>query len=441
MTKETEIIIDSEYQLAVLSHHAVAVSFPDQKKKPIETLEKNVFPSNDWVFWGDGDSYPKDVLDRCNVNTIIPSTILWKANQISSGDLRPGYMKVDETTSEEKFVPVYDNSEINDFIERNNLLLYCMESLRDLYWWNMAMADIGLDATRNKIVSIVAQEMSECRIGRQNEKTGLRDFIFMNANWPSRDVNFISKQRAIDPYYDVVGQIRNGSDYRYMYPLNLSVPGKKTYQNAPWHSIIDSKWLDVSEKIPKLKSKLMDNQMHIKYVIYVPTSWWKDKYKGWDSFDQKTREEKRLDELTKFNNILTGIDNVGKTVMLNFNDSIQGREYAKWEIKQLSEKIETNMYIEDSQEASSHILYALNVDGSLIGNSPGKQMGAGSGSDKRSAFNIFILSNRIYQRFILEPLNKIAAYNGWKFQSQPIIWQLKNEMMSTQDAQKPEKRI
>jgi hypothetical protein len=100
------------------------------------------------------------------------------------------------------------------------------------------------------------------------------------------------------------------------------------------------------------------------------------------------------------------------------------------------------MYIEDSQEASSHILYALNVDGTLIGNSPGKQMGAGSGSDKRSAYNIFILANRIYQKKVVTPLNAISTYNGWKSPTgEKIVFQFKNEMLSTQSEQSTKNRI
>jgi hypothetical protein len=55
---------------------------------------------------------------------------------------------------------------------------------------------------------------------------------------------------------------------------------------------------------------------------------------------------------------------------------------------------------------------AVGVDGSLVGNSPGSKLGAGSGSDKHEAFNIFMALSTIDQQILLRPLEVMAAYNG-----------------------------
>jgi hypothetical protein len=425
--------------VAVIAEHQVMLSIEAPAKKVTDTVKVDNTAA-EWILWGDSNDYPQTVIDKCAANTIIPSTVAWKANQLASCELETGYHKVQEDGSK-KFVS-FSLPEIDEFIEANSLDLFVEETLRDLFWWNMAIADIGLNPSRNKIVSLVSQDMTECRFSKQNPTTGLKDFIFLSANWPTTDKNYISKLRSLDPYYDVQGQITNGKDVRYAFPLFLSVPKRKAYQDAPWHSIINSKWLDITDKIPKLKAKLMDNQMHIKYVIHIPLSWWIWKYKNWNNLKAEEQVAKQAEELAKFNSIFTGVDNVGKTIMATYNDSQQGRDYAKWEIKELTARFDSNMYIEDSQEASSHILYALNVDGTLIGNSPGKQMGAGSGSDKRSAYNIFILANRIYQKKVVTPLNAISTYNGWKSPTgEKIVFQFKNEMLSTQSEQSTKNRI
>jgi len=434
----------SELGIVYLPDHRMALSIEKEKKRPVDTVVIPTMGSTtvDYHFWGDGNEYPQTIIEACKINSIIPSAIAWKANQIASGGLRPGYMKVDEATGEETFIPYYKNEEIKSFMRMNNMFLYSIETLRDMYWWNMSAVDFGLDASRKKIVSVVVQDMSEVRFGRQNPKTGLKDKVYLNANWPINSAEYITPMPLIDPYYDVLGQVKNGSAFRYIYPLFLSVPKEKYEQNAPWHSVIESKWLDVAAKIPKLKAALMDNQMMLKYVIHVPISWWKWKFAEWDKLSQKERDEKQNTVLKTFNDLLTGVERAGKTLMLTFRDDQAKQEFSKWEIKALESRMESNVWIEDSEEATRHILFALGLDGTLIGTAPGKGMGAGSGSDKRSAFNIFIQTNKVYQETVCAPLNFISQYNEWKGPGgEDIIWKFRNEFISTQDTQSPQNRI
>ncbi len=433
------IQIDNNVGMAVLAHHSLAINLDKPKKGPVETIELN-YNITDWIPWGDSNNKPKEIFDKCSVNTIIPATLAWKANTVAMGGVRPGYLQWNDLTKEDDFIP-FTNTEIKSFMRLNDLQIYCEEALRDMYWWNMAYADFGLNADRTKINNLLVQEAYECRSGVQNPITGLRDFIYISARWPLRDMTHINKQAVIDPYYDVHGQVQNGRDFRYIYPLAFSIPGRKHYQDAPWHSIIFSKWIDIAEKIPILKSKMMDNQMHIKYVVHIPRSWWQEKYKDWDS-KPDLKEDRQKDVLAKFNSVLTGINNTGKTLMLTYNDTNAAKDYAKWEINELTQKLSTNDYLEDSAEASLHILFALDVDPTLKGNSPGKQMGAGSGSDKRVAFNIFILNNKPYQDKVTKPLDFISEYNGWVGPTgEPIIWRFNSYLLATEDTKSDNKRM
>ena len=68
---------------------------------------------------------------------------------------------------------------------------------------------------------------------------------------------------------------------------------------------------------------------------------------------------------------------------------------------------------EDSQESASHVFTAGGVAPTLMGIQPGKNMGAGSGSDARVAFNNFISTSTFEQHLVLEVLHFIRDYNGW----------------------------
>jgi hypothetical protein len=119
-------------------------------------------------------------------------------------------------------------------------------------------------------------------------------------------------------------------------------------------------------------------------------------------------------EKKAFEDFLTGNEKAGSSLMIPVeNDPITKKVYEGWQIEAVDNKIKDGVYIEDSQEASSHLMFALGVDPTLIGNSPGKGMGAGSGSDKNAAFNAYISLCQIHQDLILEPLHFIRDYNGW----------------------------
>ena len=95
------------------------------------------------------------------------------------------------------------------------------------------------------------------------------------------------------------------------------------------------------------------------------------------------------------------------------------------------------MYLEDSGEATAHIYTALGIDATLV-NTPTKGgMGAGSGSDKREAFNIYMALRKSDQDLILEPLNLIRDFNGWD--PNTVFW-FKNYYVATLNQVTPSQR-
>ncbi len=112
---------------------------------------------------------------------------------------------------------------------------------------------------------------------------------------------------------------------------------------------------------------------------------------------------------------MAGTDGAGKSIMTITMPDPQnpGNTIKVFTVTAVDDKIKSGLYIEDSQEASSHIYTALQVDPTLSGISPGKQMGAGSGSDKRVAFNVFSALHKFHRDLLLEVLNLVRDYNGW----------------------------
>jgi hypothetical protein len=133
---------------------------------------------------------------------------------------------------------------------------------------------------------------------------------------------------------------------------------------------------------------------------------------------------------------MAGAENTGNSLMVTFSSNPQlQKEYPGWKITAIDNKIRDGIYIEDSQEASSHLLFALAVDPTLIGSAPGKGMGAGSGSDKQAAFNQYISLCQAHADIILEPLHFIRDYNGW---DPRLTFKFKREILAPQTSGKPQ---
>ena len=111
---------------------------------------------------------------------------------------------------------------------------------------------------------------------------------------------------------------------------------------------------------------------------------------------------------------LSGSENAGKSV-ISINQYLPGtnKEVEGVRIEPLGFEFKDGQYIQDSNEASTHILTALMEDPTLSGNGPGKNFGAGSGSDKKVAWDIAYSLERPIQDFALEWLNVVRDFNGW----------------------------
>ncbi|MOA12613.1 hypothetical protein D3C78_1326240 [compost metagenome] len=76
---------------------------------------------------------------------------------------------------------------------------------------------------------------------------------------------------------------------------------------------------------------------------------------------------------------------------------------------------------------------ALGIDGTLVGDGPGKKMGAGSGSDKRIAYNIYCSLLQTHRDKLLKPLDFIADFNGWTDRLQGLKFRFRDIRLETLD--------
>jgi hypothetical protein len=384
--------------------------------------------------WGDDNLYPQHVYELASKNSIVPAAIAKRAELLVSA----GWELINKRTKE----PIIDGkaAEIEDWLSDSNFNTYLLEAASDLYWFANFFPEIVRDPLSDKIVAISAQEAMFCRYSRQ-APNGSIPFCYINANWGiSDEQSFMLKRRVIDRYFRPDQALRQISGTHFIYPVSYPSPGKTFYQTATWHSVINSRWLELSNQIPAFKTALMKNQMTIKYIVEIAYEYWEFRYPDFNQVDEATAA--RYVEQTKeeIEEKLMGVEQAGKTLFIPTSiNQLTNTAVRYINITPLEDKLKDGAYIEDSQEASSHLLYALGVPAALIGNTPGKGgMGAGSGSDVREHLNLYLFSISIHQDLILEPLNRLVfPYNGWN----DVLIRFKKPFFTTQNQTPPANRV
>lgn len=367
--------------------------------------------------WGANNFYPQEVIRDAWKNTLIPSTLSFKAELLYGGGLGFGY-EVEGPGGKPRLQSASAQfPEIARFVESRITQRYIRQASKAYYWQKNIFPEVVLSRDRKHIVSIASQRPEFCRYVKEENTDELKR-LAISANWETGSVSYTDKLTTVvdlvDPYDpENIEQLRAGKKFKYVYPVSDANPGTNYYQQAEWHTVRSSGWLKVVEEIPRFKKHLFENQITVKYLIEVSTWWWGWKYPGFDQMPADTRRTLMENELNAFDDFMRGSEAAGSSLMVSFqSDPTRGKEYAGWRIQPIDNKIKDGIYIEDSQEGNSHIMYALGVDPVLRGFMPGAKMASG-GSEKRVAWNNHLLITKPHQDDILEALTFIRDFNGW----------------------------
>ena len=368
--------------------------------------------------WGPGNDFPQRVLADIAKSTILGPVLDWKTRATYGQGIVYGKVTGYKPDGSEIFQRVKDPV-VQAFFRRSNLNRFGFEGLQGLQYYFNAFPELVLTNDRSEIHSIAIQDTPFCRYSVPKPGMSVPEWVYISANWPNAQPGdgYTDKVPVLDPYGDVATALREDKRgfFKYVLPLSVPSPGQALYQLAAWNVIRNSKWLQVALAIPEFKAQLLVNQLTIKYIIEADIRYWSWKYPDWA--DKKESERKSIisSELDAFEKTMAGTDGAGKSIMSVTMPDPQnpGNTIKVFTVTAVDDKIKSGIYIEDSQEASSHIYTALQVDPTLSGISPGKGIGAGSGSDKRVAFNVFSALHKFYQDLLLEVLNLVRDYNGW----------------------------
>ena len=397
---------------------AVYTEGPPPAVKPTEPnplLLNNVFP---YANWGDDNLFPQKIIDLASQNTELASLLDWKSRAAQGKEVLPFTRVYNEKGNklEDKFV---DDPEIIAFLTSRQFKRYLREAYTDFFWFWNVFPDLIKSKDGKKIAYLGAHDASHCRWSVMNDKH-LVEKCWITPNWGLRNGQVDEKTAllldVLDPYdWDGVNRMKNNQSIkRFVYPVSYPSPGKTYYQLATWDGFRTSGWLEIASQVPAFKKAIMTNQMHIKYLIKIPTNYWPSVYHDWENLSQVEKDTKKAAKLDEINTQLTNAQNAGKSILNEVGYDVDNNVLPGWSIEVIDDKLKEGAYIADSQEASACLMRALGLDDTLLSKYPGNGQGAGSGSDKRVAFNLYCALQNPYRDTVLEPLHFIAEYNGWK---------------------------
>ncbi len=397
------------------------------------------------VPWGEDNDLPQQIIAKVDKSPDLSTGLLFNV-QVGFGDGVVACRYEVDKDGKKKVIPVYDNKEINEFFEINDINGYMIEQLSDMNHFFNVFPEIILNQDNpnsRKVVSLTSKEAAFSRWTEMNEKTGRIEYCLYSAKWDegTLDEKYLDVTPVLDakhPIIDLMNRIgrtkgsKDEKQYRYIVPVSFPTPGRSYYQKAYWYSIIESGWYDFAVAIPEFKKYLIKNGMTIKYMIKLSDQYFPDIFARegiTKSADQKARIKKEYEDLNKF---LTGLKNTGKSMVTFFKTSPDGKSQYRIEIEVIENKFKGGEYLEDSSEVSNMIAYTLGVHPGLIGASPGKTSSM-SGTDKRELFIIKQALLKPIRDRLLQPLYLVKAINKWP---DDIFFTIPNIELTTLDKNK-----
>lgn len=413
------------------------------KRPPVSPKLKNESSGEKVATWGEDNDFPQQIILTAEKSTEIPSLLNWQARVLQGKEVVAMERYYDENTQKWKLRAVNDD-EIDSFLNDSTFKRYMYEAATDFYWFANVFPELIKSTDGQKIAYLGTQDASFCRYSKMNTK-GKVEYCYVNANWPDAKVEDPEtvKLHVIDPYdFNRIEHVRNSKETTFVYPISYPSPGKIYYQLSKWNGYITSGWAEISRMVASGKLYMMKRIMSAKYVLNIPLSYWPNAYKDWMKLTQAEQLEIKVKKVREINDQITGVENTGKTILSESGfDITTGKEIQGFKIEPIQSAIKEGEHLEDSREASEHLMRAMGTDPTLVGDGPGKKMGSGSGSDKRVAFNIYVAILQPDRNLLLEPLDFIAEYNGWKKKYPRLTFRFVEVELDTLDSGSTSKEV
>lgn len=383
-----------------------------------------------FVTWGEDNKLPLQITELIYKDTVTASDIDLNVKVTYGDGIKPVKRIVEN--GKVRYEPIFEGP-VYEFFENHDFFYsYFLEQLTDLTTFYSATPIINL--TRDfKVDSIEHAEAAFIRRAPIDTDLGYSPYVLYSSMWgdsqqtpkdiqkvtllnPKSPIKDMKQRLGIIPNADGITK-KNEETFKYAVGIDFPSPGKIYYPKPYWFSIFDSGWFEFSTLIPAFKKAILKNQATIKYMIVIDRQYFENIFTNEgiaETAKQKARQKSEIDNIKKF---LTGADKSGKAwITEGFRSYGQGgasveiMSYVK--IIALENHFKGGEYLEDSEESSNMISYAMGVHPSLRGSSPGKNKNI-NGTEARELFIIHNAMMKPFRDLLLRPFRIARMINGW----------------------------
>jgi hypothetical protein len=346
-----------------------------------------------------------------------------------------------EVRTQEGIMKDYSSiSEVDEFIQGNDLEIIMLERWMDLKVYNNLFCEFLFNGAGTRIVKLAHQEAEFCRFGEiENNKI---KHVLINSNWQSNGQDYVSVPFYDDYYMNVEEAIKLGkSKKKFVTHNNIPSPGRTLYAVPSHIGLFENQgWLDYSISVPKLMNLINKNGFLLKYHIEIPSNYWSSVYKDWETKTEAKKKELMQEKMDEMDAFLKSTENAGKNFYSHFGiHQATGKEISGWKITELKDPIKKDQFLTSLQESDMQTARAIGVDVSLANiSSKSNSMGAGSGSDKRVGMDNTIAASYAEQMIVLKPLKVVGMVNGWP---KNLKWTFEYEVPTTLNENKSGTKI
>jgi len=396
------------------------------------------------VPWGENNDLPKQVLDKVKRSEIVSANLFFNILVTYGSGIEYGRIVRDERGLK-KLEPV-EVQEIEDFFEMNDIRSYLLKEITNLQLFGIGFPELIMNNDvdgKRKVIGIDSKQGVFSRWEEMNPKTGYIENHFYSAKWgetiTEKDIVVTPVLKDYATVLDAMqrtgkrpnedGKLKDLKEARFIVPVSIPTEGRLYYSHPYWWSMFDSGWYDFAVAIPEFKKYIMTNQATIKYHIELTDDYFNRIFNAEGITDPVKKQERTKREYQDLNKFLSNTKNTGKSVISFTRYSHEGKELASMKIKVIENHYKGGEYIEDSEEASNILSYAMGVHPSLNGSSPGKNKTI-NGTEARELFIIKQALMKPIRDMLLKPFYVIKNLNGWP---KEIQFEIPNLMLTTLD--------
>lgn len=407
-----------------LGSSTIAVTgFGDSKVPP--AIKVKIDPTNEdlsaeVVQWGSNNLYPQDFYNKKflkngaavgGLNTLSSTTYGNGFNLYKKVKNKDGKVELQEELLE-------DHKEIDDFVENNNLDKYWIAKIKDLSLLEIAFTEWVITANGEKIAKIVRHKAAHCRFQKMDE-SGRIPNVLINTDWSNANKSFT----VAIPYFDkdmmtaaeIKAECKARKIFNFCTTSAYAFTDENYYPKAGWHAVDRNGWMEVANSVPEFKKYFFENQIHMKFIVYVSDFYFENFYKDeWDDFDAEKRQKMREELATAIDEHMSGNKAGGRSLTSPIFE--EGGKFVKGiEVAPIDDKLKDGSYLPDASAANSEILFAMGVNPAIIGaGTPGGTNLAGSGSNIRESYTVLSASLVPKRVYVSDDWVFLRAFNSWK---------------------------